>query len=456
MQREHPTQQYQSMLCFHHVIKSLASRRIAVDKIQFQELTQSVYSFVLNLWDGFTNLFLQGVRSNLNTDQCLAFLEKSTLALKSLRKLTIFGFAKPEKSESCCMFIKAIFVRLRELLECRLQVRSHEKLTSLTEKQIIKMMKILNELQDNHPTSSIPFIPDILEFTFNYAFNAGIAQILENNVITFVPFALQCINLMKAIIGNTALGGNRPVTATLSEDIRSAMAIKEEFFTQERISYICEKIVLNYFLLTQAELEAWDDNPEFFAEDEAGDTYLYSLRACAETFLLAMFNRFRQQMSSEVVKHATMAQQMQLTESSDLREILVKDAIYNAVGRSAFHLFDEIDFNQWFTEQLVQELHLKGSNFRIIRRRVIWLIGKWTGVKFSPTLRPLVYSECLQLMRPEEDMTVRLAAAVSLMSTIDDFDFVSEEFLPFLETSFGLLFGLLEGAQECDTKVKLV
>lgn len=453
-------QQHQAMLVFHHVVKALASRRIAADRLVFQELSQNVFDFMLKLWDGFTNLYFQGIISSgggVDVEQSFQYLQKSTLALKSLRKLTILGFAKPDKSPNCIMFIKVLFQRLREFLDCRLQVQSHEPLKELTEKQIIKMMKTLYELQDHHPSACIQFIPDILEFAFYYAFNDGIAKILDkDNVIDFVPFAVNCINLMKALIGNTALGGNRPVTATLPEEIRVAMQMKDDFFTQQRIAYICEKLVLNYFVLTQAELEAWDDNPEFFADDETGDSCLYTLKPCAESFYLAMFNRFRPQMIAEVVKQTQVAQQAPLTEASCLKDILYKDAIYNAVGLSAFNLFDDIDFNEWFTRQLVHELHLSGSNFRIVRRRVIWLIGRWTGVKFSPELRPMVYAECLQLMRPEEDMTVRLAASAALMSTIDDFDFVAEEFQPFLESSFALLFGLLKGAAECETKMNVL
>lgn len=450
-------QQYQAMLIFHHVVKAMASRRIAADRLVFEELTETVYEYMLKLWDGFTNLYFQGVASGgSDVEQSFRHLEKSTLALRSLRKLTIFGFSKPDKAPSCVMFIKVMFQRLREFLDCRLQVLHQESLKELTEKQAVKMMKTLNELQDHHPSASIPFIPDLLELSFHFAFNDGIAKILEDNVITFVPFAVQCINLMKALLGNTALGGNRPMAATLSEDVRRAQELKEEFFTQQRIAYICEKLVLNYFVLTQAELVAWDEDPEFYADDETGDSCLYSLKPSAESFYLAMFNRFRPQMIAEVVKQTRAAQQQPLTEASSLKEILFKDAVYNAVGLSAFNLFDDIDFNQWFTGQLVHELHLTGSNFRIIRRRVIWLIGKWTGVKFSQELRPLVYGECLQLMRREEDMTVRLAASAALMSTIDDFDFVAEEFQPFLETSFALLFGLLKEAKECETKMNVL
>lgn len=71
----------------------------------------------------------------------------------------------------------------------------------------------------------------------------------------------------------------------------------------------------------------------------------------------------------------------------------------------------QINFDEWFSKQLIHEINLKGDNFRIIRRRAIWLIGQWTGVKFDRNLRPKVYDLCLQLLQPDEDMSVRLAAA---------------------------------------------
>lgn len=70
----------------------------------------------------------------------------------------------------------------------------------------------------------------------------------------------------------------------------------------------------------------------------------------------------------------------------------------------------QIDFDEWFSKQLVHEIGLNGDNFRVIRRRVIWLIGQWTSVKFDRNLRPKVYEICLSLLQPDEDMCVRLAA----------------------------------------------
>lgn len=47
-------------------------------------------------------------------------------------------------------------------------------------------------------------------------------------------------------------------------------------------------------------------------------------------------------MTAEVSKYIRKVQEITLTPESDLRDILLKDAIYNAAGISAFNLFDEV------------------------------------------------------------------------------------------------------------------
>lgn len=43
--------------------------------------------------------------------------------------------------------------------------------------------------------------------------------------------------------------------------------------------------------------------------------------------------------------------------------------------------------------------------YKLIRRRVIWLIGQWISVKFKPELRPLLYEVILSLMQ-DPDLVV--------------------------------------------------
>ncbi|XP_059610198.1 importin-11 [Phlebotomus argentipes] len=451
-------QQHRSLLVLQHVVKALSSKRLPSDRCLFEQLTESVYSFILNLWDGFISLYFQSIHEqSVSPDVSVSYIEKALLTLKILRKLTIYGFSKPHKSEHCMMFIKALFQRLKESLECRMRLKMQPQLRNLlemTEKFILKQMKILNEFVEQHPASAIDFVSTILEFSFNYVFNEGTNMIFEGNVVQFTNFAIHCINLMKRILSTYTYSATEIKSKTV--DFSQATKAKMDFFTPERINYICEKIITHYFILTQRELDAWDEDPEAYASDEGGDSWKYELKPCTETFFLTLFNNFREHVIPEVVRYIQKAQMTTLSEDSGLKDILLKDAIYNAAGLGAFNLFDEVDFDQWFTSQLLDELKIKNNNFRIIRKRVIWLIGQLTGVKFSPSLRPQVYAACLELLKPEEDISIRLTASKTLMTTMDDFEFNPEAFIQFLEPSFFLLFSLLKEARECETKMNVL
>ena len=59
--------------------------------------------------------------------------------------------------------------------------------------------------------------------------------------------------------------------------------------------------------------------------------------------------------------------------SQDLRALLNKDAVYNAVGLAAFDLYDEIDFDRWLVngiEQVnLQNLSSKTMAQNLVKRR---------------------------------------------------------------------------------------
>ena len=116
----------------------------------------------------------------------------------------------------------------------------------------------------------------------------------------------------------------------------------------------------------------------------------------------------------------------------------------------------KVDFDGWLVTGIKRELSIKETNYRIVRRRAIWLIGRWSGVKLSPEKRPLIYELLLPALQAdlEPDLVVRLTAAKSLKIVIDDFEFCAEEVRPHLTVIFQSLFQLLQEVEECDTKVK--
>ncbi|CAG2187918.1 Importin-11 [Mytilus edulis] len=354
-------------------------------------------------------------------------------------------------------------VRWLAVLYCKNGVEKYWRKTNLSnamkeeEKELLKERLISNfnepvhqllDLVDMHPVTFIPLIRPSLELTVAYNFSE-----LEKGLL-FEKFTVNCFNLMKSIV---LCDMYKPLrnSSELTEPMRQeSCKIKTEFFTFATLSEICRRLVSQYFLLSSEDLNTWDTDPEEFCQEEIGDSYRYSIKPCTEALFLALFKENRMSLSPVLIE---MVHQIQLnSDPNDIMAVLRKDAVYNAVGLSAFDLFDDINFDEWFTSHLLSELTNRHVNYRIIRRRVIWLIGQWVGVKMSQSLRPNLYQALIPLLAKEEDLVVRLEAAQTLKTAVDDFEFSVDQFLPFLETLFSLLFQLLQEVRECDTKMQVL
>lgn len=467
-------QQQRTLLMLHYVIKALASRRLMAEKRAFEELAGQIFSYMAwDIWATLTARFLQLVKTDTE-QQAHQCLQRAYIAMRSLRKLVVFGCgSKPYKSSDHMNFIEQLFERLRQCLELRYELRLRagqqqqqqqpqqeqqpQPLIVDLERFILKMMKTINEFMERHSLSFARFVPMALEFSFHYVFHEGTALIFDaGERINFSNFIIQAINLLKGIMmsGNDSLTPDASSNSLEDELLASAAQTQTKFFSVERVTYLCEKIVTHYFLLTPDELAEWQQDPEGYGQDDGGgDAWKYELRPCVETLYFTCFTQHSTVMINEVLKFVRRAQQLQLNESSELKAILLKDAIYNAVGQASFHFFNKLDFGNWLTSQLLAELRIEAPNFRILRRRIIWLVGHWVGVQLPRELRPLAYEACLHLLRPEEDMPIRLAAARTLNLLIDDFEFMPESFHPYFAALFEALFLLLREAAACDTKI---
>jgi hypothetical protein len=447
-------EQKRSLQVLVQVVKALSSRRLHHDRLIFEEFASNLYEFIANLWNGFTLIYFQNVQASSQPVVCENYLTKATLSLKILRKLTIHGFHKPQHCKKPLEFLNAIFDRIKDLLECRLRIKSWQSASLLEnhEKFILKHLKILAEYQEYHKVSFIEFAPKVLEMSFNYAFFEGSRLIFEGNHLTLPKFVIHCLNLIKGYL----LNNNGNIYSSVNETDSNLTEVLKNFFTDERLEYIIEKLLSHYFLLTPEDLENWESDPEAYVGDEGGDSWKYNLRSCTEAFFMALFHKYHATLCQHLKTYVEKSQTIQLSDASEAQDILIKESIYNALGLVAFHLFDDIDFDALFTNVLLRELQLNQPKFKVLRKRVIWMIGQWSGVKFSQALKPTLYDACLKLLQPSEDMVVRLTAAKTLKNVLDDFDFRAEHFLDFLEPSFTLLFHLLKEAKECDTKMNVL
>ncbi|XP_037536913.1 importin-11 [Nematolebias whitei] len=439
-------QQHRALLTFYHVTKTLASKRLAQDRRLFQDLASGIYSFACSLWSHHTDCFLQQVCAR-DEAAALNSLERTLLSLKVLRKLTVHGFQEPQQNMEVMGFLNAVFERLKQFLECCHQVGPDSTCREKLEKTIILYTKVLVDFLEYHPYAFIPLIQRSLEFAVSYIFTP------VGEGVIFERFIVQCMNLIKLIVKNEAYKPAKNIDDSKPESLE-AHKIKTAFFTHPTLTEIGRRLVSHYFHLTEEELTMWEEDPESFAvEESGGDSWKYSLRPCTEVLFLDIFHNYSQTLTPVLLD---MVQNLQgPTDVEDRVQLLMKDAVYNAVGLAAYELFDNVDFDQWFKNQLLGELQVTHHRYKLIRRRVIWLIGQWISVKFKSDLRPLLYEVILSLMQ-DPDLVVRIETATTLKLTVDDFEFRTDQFLPYLESIFGLLFQLLQQVTECDTKMQVL
>ncbi|XP_057645829.1 importin-11 isoform X3 [Chionomys nivalis] len=438
--------QHRALLTFYHVTKTLASKRLAADRKLFYDLASGIYNFACSLWNHHTDTFLQQISSGSET-AVLSSLERTLLSLKVLRKLTVNGFVEPHKNLEVMGFLHGIFERLKQFLECSRSIGTDNVCRDRLEKTIILFTKVLLDFLDQHPISFTPLIQRSLEFSVSYVFT----EVGEG--VTFERFIVQCMNLIKMIVKNYAYKPSKNFEDSSPETIE-AHKIKMAFFTYPTLTEICRRLVSHYFLLTEEELTMWEEDPEgFTVEETGGDSWKYSLRPCTEVLFIDIFHEYNQTLTPVLLE---MMQTLQgPTNVEDMNALLIKDAVYNAVGLAAFELFDSVDFDQWFKNQLLPELQVSHNRYKPLRRRVIWLIGQWISVKFKSDLRPMLYEAICNLLQ-DQDLVVRIETATTLKLTVDDFEFRTDQFLPYLETMFTLLFQLLQQVTECDTKMHVL
>lgn len=439
-------QQHRALLTFYHVTKTLASKRLAADRKLFYDLTSSIYSFTCSLWSHHTDTFLQQI---CRGDEAAAAnsLERTLLSLKVLRKLTVHGFVEPHWNAEVMGFLHAVFERLKQFLECSRSIRAESICRDRLEKTIILFTKVLLDFLDQHPFSFTALIQRSLEFSVSYVFTEA------GEGVVFEQFIVQCMNLIKMIVKNYAYKPSKNIEDSSPETLE-AHKIKTAFFTYPTLMEICRRLVTQYFLLTKEELTMWEEDPESFTvEETGGDSWKYSLRPCTEVLFIDIFHEYNQTLTPVLLE---MVHNLQgSTNMENTNAILIKDAVYNAIGLAAYELFDSVDFDQWFKNQLLAELQVSHDSYKPIRRRVIWLIGQWISVKFKSDLRPVLY-EAIRNLLQDRDLVVRIETATTLKLTVDDFEFRTDQFLPYLESMFTLLFQLLQEVTQCDTKMHVL
>ncbi|KAI5725215.1 hypothetical protein M8J77_012600 [Diaphorina citri] len=436
-----------ALVTWQHVVKALSSKRLCGHRKLFQDLTRDLFPFMIELYNMILKQFLTEATDNKNLRRCL-------MCVKLLRKLLVYGFKKPHESPHVTQFVSEVFPQITTLL----QLENHPSIDkTCLHKYMVNLIKVPLELHEHHPYSFIPFLSQALEFCVSLAFSlpsngySSSATSWQSLATSNEKLLMLTLNMMKNVI----LCQEYTVGKTCAQpETQQADAILDQVLSPQLLKHVTLTLVTQYMTLTGTELNNWDEDPEASMCDEGGESWKYSLRPCIETLFLSIFHKYSDILRPPLLH--LLNEYKAPAQPTDMRRILIKDAVYNAIGLAAFDLYDEIDMDEWFQSSLRTELQIKDNNYRIIRKRVAWLLGNWSNVKFSSALRPVLYEALLPLMSPDEDLAVRLSACKAFKMCVDDFDFKTEQFLPFVNVYFNTLYKLLCDAKECDTKMHVL
>ena len=121
-------------------------------------------------------------------------------------------------------------------------------------------------------------------------------------------------------------------------------------------------------------------------------------------------------------------------------------------------LEDKIDFNDFLSGTLAQEVRLNQPAYNILRRRIAIVLGQWVPVKDGLN-RPLVYQifqHLLEKQDPLNDLVVRITAGRQLRNIILPFEFTIDGFQPCCAPIISHLMALIAEVELSETKLTLL
>ncbi|KAF9186760.1 hypothetical protein BGZ51_001785 [Haplosporangium sp. Z 767] len=435
--------QQRSLYALHLVVKGLISKTLAAGRKQFQQAAPELFSNVVNIYVRYVDMLF--ATNSTNIESLSGCLETSHMALKCLRRVVVHGFPEIATSEGPAAFFRLVLEHLQKFMAFKDSIPEQCSFLITSVDSHIKLIgKFYLDLMDAHPRQFIltPGAGSVLMFYWGLLAGNG----NEHTAAPAQTTLIQGLLLIKKTLKDPQfiLSNKDPEPVV----VQCKHIIENEFMTAETSNKLAEILITKYMRLSEADLEEWDSNPEEWALEEEADSWRYQLRPCAEKVFMDLLSSHRAQLSPLLVQL--------IGSTANMSDLTLKDSIYCAIGLGSHDLYGVVDFDSWLGGQLSQEVQNADPSNRLIRRRIAWMIGKWVSVNISKAARPTVYTILLHLLRPEEHLAVRLAAAQSLKVSIDDWDFEPATFAPFLEQSVQSLRMVMGEVEEPDSRMRIL
>jgi hypothetical protein len=369
------------LMSLHQIIKSLASKRLSNDRKLFEELSTNLIQMMQQLAFAYVqkclvlnnNLVVKtDVEVTSSSPQELQehsfYLDQAIICLKILHKLVLHGFNDNVENSAVGELMVHLLQSFHQLLAKHQQIATCAQQTLVDhfkEKYsylIVLYVQILADYQETYPFNFVvTCMSECLHLIVQVCFTP------QGKLLSFGKLSISLMNLMKSIIMCDKYKVRLVSTTTTrlgdDEQIRfrqhKAVEIKQAFLTRENMHQMLDFLFNEYLLVTDEELELWQESPEEFINEDGTDTdaWKYNNRACAETLFEAFVHEYHELVVPIVVEliqayskmdATTRGDPNQLNKSLIDRHVLLKDASYNCGSLAAWELVSNVDFDVWF------------------------------------------------------------------------------------------------------------
>lgn len=459
------------------VVKELGTARLRKSQTALQSVTPEMVHSLTEIYAEKSTAwvaFLNGVQGN--SDEADMAMLNSLLALKILRRLVSMGYEKPHTDKTVEQFWTMSQNQFGQLLT----FVSHDSAVpaayqDVVGKHLLQFAKLHIEISDGHP-ASFAVLPNSLALVHAYwdlvakfaevfdksggirqgSGEAGTAKSKVEGPL-LERLALKGLLLLRACVRIAF----QPVQSfkyrspeTKAEQEQAKELIKTQLFKPGLVIQIVNSIITHLFVFRKADLEAWEEDPEEWEQQEQseGNAYEWEVRPCAEKLFLDLLTNFKDLLIPPLLSYFQTAQSAQA-------DIATKEAVYTALGLSAAHVCNVFDFDAILSSTIANDAQQQGGLYRILRRRIAILLSAWAPVKLTDVSRPLVYQIFQHFLNSDDqtnDIVVRITAARQLRWVADELDFSIDGFLPYASNTLTQLINLIQNVDVDEAKLAIL
>lgn len=459
------------------VTKELGSARLRRKQTALQSVTPEIVFVLAGIYSEKSAAWVSYMSNQVGDGAEVEMAMLNSLsALKVLRRLVIFGYEQPHLDKTVEEFWTLSQTHFGKLLE----FVSHDSqippgYQEVIGRHLLQFTKMHIDMAGSHP-GSFPFLPNSLALVRSYwDLVAKFAEVFDKSEgirqgssapgqakskvegPLLERLALKGLLLLRACVRiafQPQLTFKYRSPELKAEQEQAKDAIKNELFKEDLVLQIVNAIISHLFVFRKSDLEAWDEDPEEWEQQEQseGSAFEWEVRPCAEKLFLDLLTNFKELLIPPLLEYFRTAQ-------APDADIATKEAVYTAMGLAAAHVGGIWDFDSILATTIVNDAQASGGIHKVLRRRIAILISKWAPVKLEDSSRPLAYQIFRHFLNPADennDLVVRITAAREMRWIADEPEFSVEAFLPYTSDILAQLIDLLQIVEVDEIKLAIL